>query len=440
VSGGADSVALLRLLLELKNELGIVLSVVHFNHHIRGSDSDSDEAFVLGLAENYDLELHRSGNDVPSYAAAEHLSLEAAARRLRYRYFESLMQQGVLDRIATAHTLDDQAETVLLRILRGTGTRGLAGIFPAVEVRSEIPESATCGHIVRPLLQFRRNDLEEYLEGLAQPWREDSTNLDLKHLRNRVRRQLLPILEKEFTPAIRRRLAELAEIAREEDAYWQQTTNAVLPKVASANHVSVPQLLAQPVAVRRRVLRALTHGLGFTLEFEQVEEILALAESACGGEKRLMLGDYWCAVRSDTRLCFEKDAAPPAARDYQYLLPVPGRVHVPEIGSLFDAMLVQRGTAGENVEEMLLPDMATTFTVRNWRAGDRFFPAHSKSAKKLKELLQQNHVPQSERRLWPVVLRGDEIVWVRGLACPAHVLADKNQSRVLVIRESREGR
>ena len=306
VSGGADSVALLRLLLDLKNELGVVLSVVHFNHHIRGADSDSDEAFVTELAERHDLELHRSGDDVPSYAAAEHLSLEAAARRLRYRYFESLLRARAVDRIATAHTLDDQAETVLLRILRGAGTRGLAGIFPSVEVKSEAPEATVCGHIVRPLLSCRRIAVEEYLRSLQQPWRDDLSNLDPKHLRNRVRQQLLPLLELEFTPAVRRRLFHLADIARGEEAYWEQMVAAALPSLRQRNQVSIPKLLAEPLALQRRILRAAAQDLGLSLEFEQVEEILALAESPSGGEKRLMLGEDWCAVRSEARLCFEK--------------------------------------------------------------------------------------------------------------------------------------
>ena len=434
-SGGADSVALLRLLLELNNELGIVLSVVHFNHHIRGADSDSDEAFVIELAHRYELELHRSGDDVPSYAAAEHLSLEAAARRLRYRCFESLLRQGVFDRIATAHTLDDQAETVLLRLLRGAGTRGLGGIFPSVEVQPETPGASGVGHIVRPLLPFPRSELEDYLQSVHQEWRDDVTNLDVKHLRNRVRHRLLPLLEKEFTPAVRQRLADLAEIARSEEEYWQSTTDAALPTVTAGNYVVVSNLLAQPVALRRRVLRAASQRLGLVLEFEQVEEVLRLAESPSGAEKRIMLGDDWCALRGGDRLCFEQIPELPGARGYEYVLAIPGRVSVPEIGRTFEAAILPRENAGECSDQMLTSGLTQPFVVRNWRPGDRFFPAHSKSAKKLKELFQERHIPLSQRHLWPVILSGDEIVWVRNLPCPAHLLAQDGQNQVLVIRE-----
>src|SRR5438270_7680909 len=182
VSGGADSVALLRLLLELREQLGVVLSVVHFNHQIRGAEAEADQKFVEELAAKYNLDMHASSADTPGIAAAKKLSLEAAARRLRYDFFQSLMGRGVVDKVATAHTLDDQAETVLLRIVRGTGTRGLSGILPKLRMSGE-----GCGTVVRPLLNTRRAELREYLTRLGQTWREDASNLDLKHMRNRVR-------------------------------------------------------------------------------------------------------------------------------------------------------------------------------------------------------------------------------------------------------------
>jgi tRNA(Ile)-lysidine synthetase-like protein len=136
VSGGADSVALLRLLLELRKEIGIVLSAVHFNHKLRGVESEEDERFVAELARQHKLELLHEGGDVAAHAAEKHVSLETAAREMRYRYFRHLLTQGCLSRIATAHTLDDQAETVLLKIVRGAGSRGLAGIYPQLPVLS----------------------------------------------------------------------------------------------------------------------------------------------------------------------------------------------------------------------------------------------------------------------------------------------------------------
>src|SRR5579884_1833500 len=435
VSGGADSVALLRLMIELKDELGIVLSVVHFNHHIRGAASDSDEAFVRELASRYDLESHYSGDDVPSYATAEHLSLEAAGRRLRYRFFELLLRRGVLDRIATAHTLDDHAETVLLRMLRGAGTRGLAGIFPMLKVEPDAPGDAS-GAIVRPLLHFRRRELEGYLTDIGQAWRNDASNKDTKHARNRVRQKLLPVLENEFTPAVRERLGEVAEIARAEEEHGEKSIREMLPSVqCDANVLSIHKLAVHDLAVRRRLVRAVAEHLGFDLEFSQVEEVLRLAESPARGEKQIMLGEEWWAVRSGDRLSFERPARTLGVSGYEYVLRVPGSVTVPELHSVFDTRIVTRAAAGNCGDQMLSAHLAAQLTIRNWRPGDRFFPAHTKSSKKLKELLQERHIPQPERHLWPVIQSGDAIVWVRGFACPVHLLPKENEEEVLVISE-----
>src|SRR5579872_5927488 len=195
VSGGIDSVALLRVLLELRGELGIVLSVVHFNHKLRGAESDADEAFVAALARANDLEFYVDGDDVVQFAADEHVSLETAARELRYGFFRSLLEHpseiprlakelrrgapngsssAGLSEIVTGHTLDDQAETVLMRVIRGAGLRGLGGIHPRLLVEDE--DGDICGEIVRPLLALRRRELEQYLKDIGQTWREDSTN------------------------------------------------------------------------------------------------------------------------------------------------------------------------------------------------------------------------------------------------------------------------
>ena len=153
VSGGADSVALLRLLLDARSEFGVVLSVTHFNHKIRGHEADEDEAFVRALAEKHDLAFHAGSADTPQFAREHHLGLEAAARQLRHEFFRELIRENKASKVATAHTLDDQAETVLLRLMRGAGTKGLAGIYPDIKVMGKT------GSIVRPLLGVRRAEL-----------------------------------------------------------------------------------------------------------------------------------------------------------------------------------------------------------------------------------------------------------------------------------------
>jgi tRNA(Ile)-lysidine synthase len=432
VSGGADSVALLRLLMELRLELGVVLSVVHFNHGLRADESDADAQFVTLLAQRNDLELHCDRGDVTKHAASRHLSTEAAARQLRYQYFWRLLEEKKLSRIATGHTLDDQAETVLLRLVRGAGTRGLAGIYPQLSVGgSQFPAS-----IVRPLLTTRRTQLEAYLKEIAQEWRDDSSNRDLRYARNRVRHGIVPRLERSLNPAVRETLAEMAEIAQAEEEFWQPEMMRVLPTVweAARRCFRLPELGRLPLALRRRVVRAAAESLGLRLEFKHVEEVLGLTPT-----KSAMLPGGWILSRTKAALQFD-----PADRegkavsiDYEYAMPVPGVVQVPEIQASFEAVVVRADVSpGYNPDQVFDPALlGKELTVRNWRAGDRFWPAHSKSPKKVKELLQERKLTGRARRLWPVVASGPEIVWVRGFPAPARLRPREGATEILTIWE-----
>ena len=409
VSGGADSVALLRVLLDLRKDLGIVLSVVHFNHCLRAEESDADERFVAELAQRHRLEFHRESAEVKRYAGEKHLSLEAAARRLRYQFFERLLQQDAVNCVATGHTLDDQAETVLLRVVRGAGTRGLAGIYPK--------RKAASGCIIRPLLGVRRYALEAYLQSIHQDWCEDGSNRDLRFARNRIRHGILPRLERALNPAVREALAELSDLSRAEESYWEGLAAQKLPQVfafQSPAGVFRAQLTGFPLALRRRLVRAGAEALGLNLEFKHVEDILAVADGAADGAA---LPHGWQALRlgDEVRLQREVKEAP---RDYEYALPVPGKVVIPEAGIVLEAALIAALT-GYNREQYLDRSvLSQPLRVRNWRPGDRFWPAHTKAPKKIKELLQDKHVLGSEKKLWPVITSGEQIVWMRGFAAP----------------------
>jgi tRNA(Ile)-lysidine synthase len=589
VSGGIDSVALLRLLLELRGEIGIVLSVVHFNHKLRGAESDADQEFVAARAREHGLEFYDGSGNVANFAAEEHVSVEAAARELRYEFFRRLLGSGEeissgaetqisngadhrrsetaappksklqglklapppasdgptelvpfpnllpttlasrLTVIATGHTLDDQAETVLMRVIRGTGLRGVGGIYPRLVVEDD--DGDGCGEIIRPLLGIRRRELETYLRGIKQPWREDSTNADDTFTRNRVRQMVLPLLEREFNPAVAENLAELAEIARGEEDYWENEVSGWLGTVvqwsepewsrllaaggnslvqirlgaagsraagpdtvrvdanqglreadeteAVAMDASVDRrwLLGEPLAVQRRLVKAVGEYAEISLEFKHVEEILRFAAEAGSDGKKLSLPRGWTVLVEPEALVFlapdprrqekaSREASHDVAHDipqnvlhdYEYELAVPGRVRVPEIGMvietsrveavqiealpaeplLAEALRLKAAEAGYNPEHLLDGQLLCgTLRVRNWRPGDRFWPAHTKAPKKMKELLQELKVKEPERGLWPVIVCGNEIVWVRGFAVPAQFRARAGCAGVL-IRETRD--
>lgn len=457
VSGGADSVALLRLLLELRAELGILLSVVHFHHQIRGAEADADQQFVAALAREHGLELYAASGDAPALAQSRGLSLETAARELRYGYFHRLLSEGAATKVATGHTSDDQAETVLLRLLRGAGTRGLAGIYPVqrgLAARSAaVPAAVSMGAtpeaaIVRPMLAVRRTEVEEYLRGLGQAWRDDASNRDLRHARNRVRHQLLPLLERDFNPAVVAVLSDLAEIARGEEEHWQQEVGRTLPLLfdPAAGALKLEQLAWHPLALRRRLVRAAGEALGLRLDALHVNHLLRLsfpsktAEARAG--KSCELPGGWTATRTSRELRLaRKDPTSKkekGAVGYEYRLSIPGEVEVAEIGCVMRAVL--QPVAGRDWEynrtRFLDPRaLPRELVVRNWRAGDRFWPAHTKSPKKVKALLQQRRVGPAERALWPVVASGETIVWMRGFPAAAQFLPPADSPQAVAIEE-----
>jgi tRNA(Ile)-lysidine synthase len=442
VSGGADSVAMLRILLELRRELGIVISVVHFNHELRGAESDSDEQFVRELAAAHDLQFTCESADVSAYAAKKKLSLETAARTLRYGFLRSVLQSGDLDKIGTAHTLDDQAETVLLKLARGAGTRGLAGIYPRIGTQHSVVSSQQVKTIVRPLLETRRSDLEAYLAEIKQAWREDSSNRELRHMRNRVRREILPRLEQHVNPRVRETLGEAAEIARAEEEFWLEKIAHLLQQFwtrcdaggcldwRSRNWKSTEQL---GLAVQRRVVRAAAESLGLNLEFGHVEEVLGLGEA----RTRATLPNGWSARWHKGQIHFERGSR--TATNYEYHLPVPGKVSVPEAGIVIEAALVSGKSTddGHQHEQLLPPRLAASLVIRNWRSGDRFWLANAKQPKKIKELLQDRSITGEEKKRWPVVASGDEVVWVAGMGVRRDLQPKGNQG-VLILESPLE--
>lgn len=469
VSGGADSVALLLLLLQLRTELGIVLSVAHVNHKLRGAESDEDERFVTELAASLGLDLLARVAEVNRRGGS---GIEGSARELRYNFFAELAREGRVTKIATAHTLDDQAETVLLRMLRGTGIRGLAGIHPRLRLNHD-SSGVACGEVVRPLLGFRRAELREYLRARGQPWREDSSNQDAAFLRNRVRRRLLPLIVEEFGEAAIEHLAELAEIARAEEE-WAIRAQYSAPSIQHAHEKSaavrrrppspdlsataltldIAALLALPLAAARRQVRAWieANAPAVTISFRLIEEVLQLARGVSGKRLKLPCTAYVekqveaessgariarpkSVRRRPKDLVLEPDVSD-ETHDYEYALSVPGEVTVPEVALRFEAQVVDRKQVPEQERDGLLDPsrLAGTVVIRNWRAGDRYWPAHSSAEKKVKELLTDRQATGLAKKLWPVAAAAGALVWMRGFAAPAAFRA--RSGKAIWIRET----
>jgi tRNA(Ile)-lysidine synthase len=421
LSGGADSVALLLLLRELERD-GVlaVAGAAHLNHQLRGAEADEDEAFCAALAARVGVPFVAERVDVAARACAQKRSIEDAARAVRYDFLERAADGLSAAVIAVAHTREDQAETFLLRLLRGSGTRGLAAIQPRA------------GRVVRPLLDVARQDLRAYLASSGQPFREDASNADVAIPRNRVRHELIPYLESHFSPAVTDVLARDAALARQDEEFLRGEAIKLAGEIVLrdvAVRIDVAGLSRAPRALSSRVVQAALQRLAGSksITFDHVERVLALADGAGEGCAVSLPGQF--AVRAGGTIVLRpgRSRSTAGANSFVFSLSIPGEV---ELGPQRLAVAAQpappqrdstvrprkwtgRGTeVGVAAGALELP-----LAVRSRRPGDRFRPLGAPGHRKLQDFLVDRKVPRDDRDSLPLVVDGrDRIVWVVGHA------------------------
>jgi tRNA(Ile)-lysidine synthase len=467
VSGGADSVALLRLLERLRDDLGITLVVVHFDHLLRGAESAGDAEFVEQLARARGLEIVMGREDVAAEAQRHGRNLEDMARHLRYAFFERVVAEGRATHVAVAHTADDQAETVLAHLIRGTGLTGLAGIYPIA------------GAVVRPLLGTRRAELREYLRAIGQPWREDSTNRDTRRMRARIREQLLPLLERGFSPAIAGHLNDLARFAREEERFWdalvEDRFQALVRGEGDALIIARSDLLNpleletragqlrtsakcnDSLALRvltERLIRRLYHGVRGNrreLTRNHVEQVIDLASKSASGHRTELPGGI-IVQRNFQELAFSRAAAPrntlrngtgDSDRAYEYVVSLPlasaTTVSIPALGKCFRLKVIDWPIAESDTKrdanaidaDLLRPPLI----LRNWRPGDAYRPHGRRQEQKLRRMFVAGRVRNGERTIWPVLESAGRVIWTRGMPPAEDYCARRNTRLGVVIEE-----
>lgn len=422
VSGGADSMALLYALKQAAPP-GFPLMAVHVHHGIRGRSADRDAGFVRARCRELGVPLVEGRLDVPAIARKRQLSLEMAARRERYAFFRKAVKDAGASAVVTAHTADDQAETVLLKLIRGAGPRGLSGMAARSEVHG-LP-------VLRPFLALHRADIEAYLKRIGRSWRNDPSNRDTHLLRNRVRHKLLPLLEKAYNPNIRLALVRTASVLREEEAWLQPLAEQALAEaVDSRGRLVAERLKGKNQALVRRVMRIWLIRGGVPeekLDFDLVERLERLMGSArgslgteAGGHLRIV-SEYGCWR-------VEQEAASSLLPETR--LAVPGETLLPEWGL---RIRVTR-TRGYRPDP---PPGFGCYPCRAWIACAAVGPAGlvvrarkpgdalhlPGGTHKLQDLLTDAKVPRAERGRIPVVAAGPEIVWVAGgpVSIPARV-------------------
>lgn len=417
VSGGPDSVALLHILIKLGEQLGISLHVAHLNHMFRGEDAERDALMVVELARHLGVPYTVSSFDVPGYRRARGMSAQEAAREVRYRFFEEEAAKAGAAKIALGHHADDQAETILIKFLRGTGPSGLKGILPVRD-----------GYYIRPLLEVRRRDIERYCEENNLPTAQDVSNLKPVYTRNRIRLELIPQLEKKYNANLVPALVRLGHIIRDEDVYLEEQTALVFGQISVGQgdngvKLETQGILEQAPALQRRVVRCAWRkvtGTSLNLSYEQVESVLELIKGGATGDK-VVLPQGVCASRGFNYIEICMDVEPAPIPPYCYPLAVPGKTYIPELEIYLHADLLTVEEAPNprelQADEAVLDAecLKEQLVVRRRREGEVFAPLGLGGKMKLKKFLNQVKVPAQKRDRIPLVVSGEDIIWVAGI-------------------------
>jgi tRNA(Ile)-lysidine synthase len=437
VSGGIDSSVLLQLLHGFSQTEGYSLHVAHLNHMLRGEESQRDADFVRETARQLGLEATVSSIAVKEAKGFKSGSLQESARKVRYAFLEEVAAKVGVRKIALGHTRDDQAETVLVNLLRGAGMPGLRGIPPVRE-----------GRFIRPLIETWRREIEGYALRNQVSFVTDSTNLKKSYLRNRIRLHLLPLLCEQYNPRLAETLAAIASILAEEEALLESLTFARLSSILLSQEkggtaLSIPALLQEPVALRRRILREAARMASQSYLPLSHRHIFALEEllSAQGGSQ-LSLPGRVAAIKEYDRLVFTERVTAPFP-GWEYPLSMDGIVRVPEAGLSLKAEVRGRGEvvlkqsspsrAFFDADEILFP-----LTVRSRRPGDHFYPLGGRGKKKLKKFLIDAKVSRVQRDDIPLLVSGGEIIWVTGLRIDERYRVREGTERVLMVETIRD--
>jgi tRNA(Ile)-lysidine synthase len=434
VSGGSDSVAMLLLLHELAARGEVALAgLAHLNHRIRGAAADDDATFCRELAARLEIPAFMSDADVPALAAQEHASLEVAGRHARQRFFSEIVHGGKTDRVAVAHTRDDQAETVLLRLVRGAGALGLSGMVPRR------------GPLVRPVLEATRNELQEFLNERGEPWREDATNLDRSNPRNFLRHDVLPRL-RQINPQADAALARAADLLRTDAELLETLANAAFVQNveldADNNSVVIRAagLAKLPAALGTRVARYALETANPSRSYG-IEEARALCAFAAGGATDDLPGLEMERLAAKVVLSKREPGEVPTVVSFELKLSVPGTVEAPDgawaiaaDGPMAVPADIDRGARSVVVDASGLGDH---LLVRTRRTGDRLQPLGAPGRRKVQDVLVDRKVPRDDRdRVAIVTTQTGQIVWVAGeaLAEPFRVTPLTKSVVVLTLR------
>jgi tRNA(Ile)-lysidine synthase len=445
VSGGPDSVCLLHILVKLQKELDIEPHVAHLNHQLRGADSEADARYVADLAHRLEVPATIESRDVKAYQAQHHASLEEAAREVRYALLADVARAVGAERVAVGHTMDDHVETILMHLIRGSGTRGLRGLLPISRWHS----AGASLTVIRPLLEMSRQETAAYCQQHKLDPRTDTSNLSLAPLRNRVRHQLLPQLLS-YNPKVIEALLRTARTAADDLALIDGEVARLWDKVARKEGASVvfnkKGFIDLPSALKRHLLRASIEALLGNLkdiEASHIEDVMDALEKPAG--KKIGLPDDLNFTIEYDRYVLTSDAAvlsPYPVLGNEAELNIPGKTSFP--GWDIEAAIITPSEAKDEGEKT--GDFTACFDfdktgnkiiMRRRRPGDRFQPLGMSQPKKLNEFMIDARIPQAWRQRIPIVASPEQIIWVVGCRLDERVKVTDITKRVLCLKFER---
>ena len=413
ISGGADSTALMLLLAESRDCAAIVPEAVHVNHHLRGIESEEDEAYCVDLCRRLDVPLH------VCHANLHGKTDEDSCRRERFAAFSAVMRETGAQCLALGHNQDDLAETFLMRLLRGAGPDGLACITP-VDQHDEFT-------IYRPLLYFSRSEIRTALQKAGIAWREDSTNIDEKYFRNSVRKRLLPLLET-LAPGASERIARTARFLDDDRIYLQGEADKYLKTIASGIRIDAERLQKLPKAIKSRVVRQWWNNNApkyheHSLNAQQTADLMRLAD-VDRGTVNLPGGFYAVKGKKDISL-----------RGFTKELPeIPYNSSEIKFGNFLLRTEASKGNYGDGITEQEMPKgFLSGCVIRTFRPGDIIHPFGMKSTKKMQDYFTDRHIDQAWREEIPLICRGKEVLFAAGVGVGAVPRWDISENNVRII-------
>ena len=441
VSGGPDSVCLLHILVKLQKELKIKLHVAHLNHQLRGAESDADADYVSALARQLGIPATIERRDVKGYQAQQHLSLEEAAREVRYSFLAEVARSIGADRVAVGHTMDDHIETILMHLIRGTGTRGLQGLKPHIQWKSKTGSII----IVRPLLEVSHQETEDYCQSHELMPRIDASNLSLSPLRNRIRHQLLPLL-RSYNPRVTEALLRTGRITSDDINFLDKEIARLWDEIAQQQGVTIildkEKFDQLPPALQRYLLRASAErllGSAKDIEMRHIEEMMSALAKPAGKRLSLPGGLIFSIEYNQYRLTSDFAALSPLPllRD-EFQLNIPGETLLP--GWRIEATIINREQMTEKGDFTAYFDLDKTgdrLLVRPRQRGDRFQPLGMSQPKKVGEFMIDAKIPRTWRRQIPIVCSPSQILWVVGWRIDERVKVSENTKQILCLKFQR---